>query len=289
MSRYLPLAVLFVLALAGCGGTVGGVSNNLTITPSLASTLPSGQVQFTLGEATRVNWRAPDGGTVVNGLFTAPTATGTYRVVASNGIDPNIQAVADVTVANVAVTVTPSLVCVAPGSANTNVFTALVTGSANKAVTWSISPQGAGQILSGSNDGMGNARATFDAGTTPGLYTVQATSSADGTVSGVAQVQVLGNLSVGLSPSPITLSATAPNNSVVLTAVVTNNAGNVDNSSSVTWDTPMNPVGGVLSGSDPRQRTFTVPTNFVGIATCQVRVRTGLGAGALATIQVVAN
>jgi len=288
MKRFAILAVVAILVLAGCGGAVG-VPASLTLSPSSASVLPSGQVQFTLEQGERVDWSGPDGGTVVNGLFTAPAGTGSYRVIATDYLNPYVQATATVTVANVAVSVGPQFLTVAQGSVNTNAFTAFVTGSANTAVTWSVDLPAAGSILSGSNDGSGNARGTFTAGTTPGVFTVRATSSADNSVSGVAQVQVLGNLAVGLSPTAVTLSATPPNNSVVLTAVVTDSQGHVDPTSTLTWDVPVNTVGGTLSGSDPRQRTFTVPTSFVGVALCQVRVRALLGFGALATIQVAAN
>src|SRR5579862_3060513 len=175
MIRIALLVAIAAFILAGCGGAVS-VPTQLTLSPPAASALPNGQVQFTLVQSTRVDWSAPDGGTVANGLFTAPAATGSYRVVASDFLNPFVQATATVTVSNVAVSVTPASIVVAMGSVSPNVFTAFVTGSANTAVSWSADQAGAGLIVSGSNDGNGNARATFTAGTTPGLFSIRAIS-----------------------------------------------------------------------------------------------------------------
>ncbi len=251
--------------------------------------LPGSVKQFTLGQNVPVDWSAPDGGTVVDGLFTAPNTNGSFRVVATSIVDPLAQATAIVNVSNVAISVTPASIAVAPGSVTPNAFVAVVAGSADRTVTWSLDQNVAGSVASGANDASGNATATFTAGTTPGIYAVRATSHADNTVSDVGEVQILGRSALGLSPQAVTLSATPPNNAVTLSAILTDSAGHVDTTTTLTWDVPANPVNGTLSGSDPRQRTFTVPPGFVGVATCQVRVRTPQGNAVFATIQVVSG
>ncbi|MFI5385366.1 MAG: hypothetical protein ACHQ50_04510 [Fimbriimonadales bacterium] len=290
MSKFAILLVVLALAIAGCGGT-GNLSDGppLSISPGSASLLPDGQAQFTLDQVQLVDWSAPDGGTVVNGLFTAPGSTGTYRVVATSFLNPLNTTTATVTVATVAVSVSPFQIMVAPGTTTNNAFTAVISGSPNKAVTWTVDQVNGGSIGSSTADGSGNARANYTAGSTPGIFTIRATASADSTVSDMGQVHVLGPSSVGLNPRSVTLSTTVPNNAVLLTAVLTDASGQVDTTTALTWDIPLNPVGGVLSGSDPRQRTLTVPTSFSGVATCQVRVRNAQGVAAMATIQVVSG
>jgi hypothetical protein len=259
------------------------------LTPATASLQPNGTKQFSVNQNVLVDWTAPDGGTVVNGLFTAPNSTGTYRVVATSILNPLVITMATVTVANVQVTVTPPSISVGKGSVNANVFTALVAGSPTKTVTWSVDSATAGAVTSSTPDGSGNARANFTAGTTPGLFLVRATSTADPTVSETAQINVLGGSSIGLNPQSATVSTTVPHNSVDLTAVLTTSAGAVDTTTPLTWDIPLNPIGASLTGAGLRVRTFTAPTSFVGTATCQVRVRNSLGIGVTATIHVVSG
>lgn len=288
MNKLALLIAILTLALAGCGGSPGAVPV-LSLTPSTASIVPNAQKQFTLDQDVIVDWSAPDGGTVVNGLFTAPNSTGTYRVVATSFLNPLASTTATVNVSNIGVSVIPSVISVAPSSVNTNALTAIVSGNPTRTVAWSIDQAGGGSIASGSNDVDGNGRATYTAGTSPGFFTVRATSAVDTSVSDTCQVRILGPSSLAVNPRSVTISATAPNNVVTVTAVLTDAAGAVDTTSALTWDVPLNPAGGSLSGSDPRQRTFTVPTSFFGVVTCQVRVRTSQNVIALATIQVVAG
>lgn len=284
MSKAALLFAIFLLALAGCGGG-GGFANSgsITLNPSEASLQPGGTKQFTVEEGVLADWSAPDGGTVVNGFFTAPNTTGTYRVVATSLVNPSVYDTAFVTVANVQVEVTPSSIAVAKGSVTTDAFKAFVTGTSDHSVTWTAT---GGTIAPSTPDPSGNPRATYTAPNTPGTFQVRARSVADNTVSNVAQVTVLGNSSLALSPISTAVTATAPNNTVTLIAVLTDANGDLDETTSLTWDVPVNPVGGTLSGSALRQRTFTVPTSFTGTAKCQVRVRTSTGVAAVSTIQV---
>ena len=47
---------------------------------------------------TSVTWTAPDGGEVVDGLFTAPAVPGEYRVIATSNEDGTKSATATITV-----------------------------------------------------------------------------------------------------------------------------------------------------------------------------------------------
>jgi len=285
MNRLLFLSALLLLALSGCGGSIS--SAPISLNPGSASVLRNGTFQFSVNSTILVDWSAPDGGTVTNGLFTAPNTTGTYRVVATGVLNPTVFATATVTVADVQVSLAPAQISVAKGSVTANAFTAFVTGSPNKAVTWSVDTAQSGSIGASTPDGNGNARGTFTAGTVPGTYSVKATSSADPTVFDLALVNVLSSNAVALNPTSATVSTTIPNNSVTLTAVVTNGTGQLDTTTALTWDMPVNPVGASLTGAGLRQRTFTAPPGFVGVADCQVRVRDSHGFAVIATIHVV--
>lgn len=288
MNKLLFLLAAVLLSLAGCGG--GAISfAPITLNPASASMLRNGTFQFTVNQNTLVDWSAPDGGTVVNGLFSAPNANGTYHVVATSIMNPTVIASATVTVADVQVVVSPAQISVAKSSVNTNALTAFVTGSPNKAVTWTVDTAQAGSVGAGTPDGSGNARGTFTAGTVPGVYSVRATSQADPTVSSIATVNVLGASALALSPTSATVSTTVPRNSVDLAALLTTATGAVDTTTALTWDMPVNPVGASLTGAGLRVRTFTAPTNFVGVANCQVRVRTAQGIAVIATIHVVSG
>lgn len=286
MARFLLFIAVCALAfgLAGCGGGTIASITTLSTTPTSASVIPGGTVQFSIDQNVLVDWTAPDGGTVVAGLFTAPVSTGTYRVIATSFLNPLVSTTANVTVSSVGISVSPSIITVAKSSVSANAFTAVIVGSANKAVNWSLDQSAAGSITSGTADGNGNARGSYTAGTAPGLFTVRATSQADPSVSATAQVIVLGSSALGLSPRTVTL---APGASVTLTAVLTDGTGAVDSTTALTWTVTVNPVGATLTGSGLRQRTLTIPANFVGVATCQVRVATSTGQSSIATIQVV--
>jgi hypothetical protein len=72
------------------------------------------------GTDSRVTWSVQEvgGGTVVNGIYTAPAAPGTYHLVASSLVSPSVQAVAAVTVTPekvLFVAVTPGSIQVLPG------------------------------------------------------------------------------------------------------------------------------------------------------------------------------
>src|ERR1017187_7092829 len=146
-ARYLPffLAVgILITAGRGTSSPVGTVS--VSLTPSKAS-LPTSQTQqFTASVKgttnTAVTWSvSPAVGTISSaGLYSAPatlTSPQTVTVTATSVADTSKKATASVTVVPpVVVTASPSTASLA--LSGTQQFTAVVTGTTNTAVTWSV-------------------------------------------------------------------------------------------------------------------------------------------------------
>jgi hypothetical protein len=167
----------------------------VTVTPSVASTLPSGTINFqasvagtAAGQSTAVTWSVQEagGGTVsAAGVYTAPAITGTYHVVATSVADTSKKDTATVSVVSapaIAVSVSPQTTSIVPGG--TVQFAATVTGTVtgqSTAVTWSVLEAGGGTVTS---SGLYTAPATV------GTYHVVATSVADTSKTGSATVSV---------------------------------------------------------------------------------------------------
>jgi hypothetical protein len=194
-------ALALALALTGCGsgdatptGTPTPAPFGVIVTPPNVTLLPGRTQNFdaTVVAApldSPVTWQVVEGssgGTITSdGLYTAPNAPGTYRVLATSVIDATKTGTATVTVqpgeqTGVAVTVSPSGIILPTGGGT--VFTAIVTGTANQNVTWSVGEGSAGGAITQSG--------SYSAPLTPGVYTVIATSVADPTKSGSASVTV---------------------------------------------------------------------------------------------------
>jgi len=162
-----------------------GVS--VTVSPATANVIVSQTQQFTATvtgtPTTAVTWSVAGGGTIgaSSGLYTAPAApAGPVTITATSTDGSNTTGTATVTViAAISVTVTP-----AAAALNTNQsqqFSATVTGTANQAVTWSVT--GGGSI--NSTTGLYTAPAVAAA-----AVTVTATSQQDPTKSGTATLTV---------------------------------------------------------------------------------------------------
>lgn len=146
-----------------------------------------------------VEW---NGGSVdALGLYVASNASGTYHVVATSIADGTKAAVATVQVtaapAEVGVAVVPDAAAVALGQKQQ--FAAVVTGTDDGSVTWSVDETAGGTI-----DGDGLYTAPSQAGT----FHLRATSVSDDTVSGTALVYVSAAPAPTVSVSPA--SATVP-------------------------------------------------------------------------------
>ena len=169
--------------------TVTGVS----VSPT-ASSLPTGgkqQFSATIAGAPNsgVNWSASGGTITSNGLYTAPSAAGTYTITAVSVLDAKKSGSALVVVS------APQQVTISISPANTSMsqadrvqFTATVSGLPNKTVVWSVT-RGTGTIT---QSGLFTAPSNAEADT------VTATSQSDGTKSATASITVLPAHSVSL-------------------------------------------------------------------------------------------
>jgi hypothetical protein len=177
---------------------------------------------------TAVTWTAT-GGTISNtGLFTAGATAGSFSVTATSVADPTKSGSTPVSVqaqAPVSVSVNPPTATLQFGQ--TQQFTATVTGSSNTNVTWTAT--GGSISISG----------LFTAGATSGAFTVTATSVADPTKLGTAQVTVQPPQPVSVTVSPLSISL-LKGQSQTFTATVTGSSN-----TGVNW----NATGGTITSA----------------------------------------
>ena len=209
------------------------------------TTLRAGQTQqFTAtvtGAAnTGVAWSvSPAVGSIsTGGLYSAPAALGsqqTVTVTATSVADTSKKATASVTVVPpVQVTVSPSTASLAPSG--TQQFTAVVTGTTNTALTWSVNGTTGGNSTVGtvSNTGLYAGPASLPS---PLSVTVTATSAQDPTKSATANVTVTPSVTVTVSPGTASLGT---GQTQQFSATV---AGSLN--TSVSWS--VNPAVGTIS------------------------------------------
>lgn len=149
---------------------------SVSIVPTAAALTASRTQQFTSTVTGSTNqsvaWTTSGPGSIsTTGLYTAPASipSGTSAtVVATSAADASKSASAVVTLnpTTISISVAPSSVALTAGQSRT--FTATVTGSPNRAVTWRIDPPGVGTI------------------TTAGRYTAPATVATSTTVRAIA-------------------------------------------------------------------------------------------------------
>lgn len=152
-------------------------------------------------------------------------------------------------------------------------FTATVTGTSNTAVTWSVDPIGPVNV------GTVSATGLYTAPAAAGTFTVRATSAADTSKSGSAQVTVLAPaIAVSISPAA---PSTATGGSLQLSASVTGTTNGA-----VTWDLPGGAATGTLVSTGPANATYTAPALPGAYA---VRATSAADAGKSATVNVVVS
>jgi hypothetical protein len=247
------LCCLFIVtSLMGCGGSSSTLPTvTITISPSVVTLGLAGEQQFTstISGTTNSNviWEV-NGVTGGNSTIGTISSTGLYKAPAAvpNPATLTITAVAQANTADIAsaaVTVTSDvLVSVSPVSVNlqfgkTQQFTASVTGTANKAVTWQAGRVTGGNSSLGtiSTTGLYTAPSTYS-GTLPATVSVTAISTVDTTKSATASVTLHANMSVAVSPNPASVQTFG---SLQFTATVQGNSNQ-----NVTWE-----VNGVAGGS----------------------------------------
>jgi hypothetical protein len=186
-SAQINLVPVVAVSLSPAGVTLQG-SQTQQFTPSVTGTLNLG-----------VTWSLnPNVGTISNGLYSAPTLVASSQIVtvtATSVVDTTKSASAQVTLQPVAVSLSPGSASLQ--ASQSQQFTPTITGSSNTGVTWSLNPH-VGTISSG----LYTAPASL---TSTQIITVTATSTADPTKSGSAQVTLVPVVAVSLSPASVTL------------------------------------------------------------------------------------
>lgn len=215
----------------------------VTVSPAEVAVPAGGAVAFTATVAgaatdTSVTWalREPSGCGSVDGagVYTAPAVGATCHVVATSVVDPAASAEAVASVApppstepsqptsTVAVTVTPSSGAV--DGCRSLTFTANVSGTTNRSVTWSVQEGSAGGSITSSG--------VYTAPPSAGTYHVLATSQASPTTRAAVAVTVSDRiLGVAVSPSTVSL---APGATAQFTANVTTTCGSFSSTQTVT-------------------------------------------------------
>ncbi len=159
---------------------------------------------------TSVTWSlSPNVGTVVNGMYTAPSSLTTRETViltATSVADPSFSASAMVTLQPVAAPATPAIsISLSPASASLSAgqsatFTPMVSGTSNTAVTWSFNPQ-VGTLVNGAY----TAPATISSSQT---VTITATSAASSSQTATASVTLNPPAASSSTNPPTTQSTT---------------------------------------------------------------------------------
>ncbi len=196
------LAVLASLACAlpSCGGEAPPVIPPVilvAISPATVALVPGATRQFTAAvtgtDNTAVTFSVTEsnGGSITaSGLYTAPAAAGSFHVVAASVADPTKKSTAVVVVVppGVTITLSPASASVLLGA--TQQFTATVTGSANTAVTYSVTEASGGTLTAGG---------LYTAPGAAGTFHVVATSAADTSKTGTATVTVTSGAATALA------------------------------------------------------------------------------------------
>ncbi len=230
----------------------------VSLLPATVSLNAGGTQQFTAtvtgATNTDVAWtvscsEAPCGTIDGTGLYTAPASIDEeddpVTVTATSAADNTKSATASVTlVPTVAVSLAPTTVSLNAGG--TQQFTATVTGSGNKTVTWTLSCTNTGNCGTIDGTGLYTAPATLNAADT---VTVTGTSSADNTKLGTATVTLTPVVAVSVAPSAVSLIGGGKQQFTPTVMGTTNTA--------VTWSVSCTNTGncGTISGG-----LYTAPT-----------------------------
>ncbi|QRO01722.1 hypothetical protein JRI60_23205 [Archangium violaceum] len=243
MKTLIKLIVPLLLGtLVACGDPDAGP---VTVSPKTASVLAgdSTSLSATVQEAKepRVIWSVEGGdgnGTITSsGVYTAPTTAGTYTVVATNAVDTSKKDTATITVLEAVVVAIEPTAATVP-TAGSATFTARVTGADDTAVTWSL--------VEGAAGGSITEQGVYTAPTTPGTYTLVATSVADPRRKGTLRVNVV----------PVTIALTPGTDTVDQGAVVEFSASVTGTpTTAVTWSVE----GGANNGSITSSGIYTAP------------------------------
>ena len=223
---------------------------------------------------TAVTWSILNGGPgaiSTSGVYTAPASISTQQTVTVQAMslaDNTVTATATITLnPAVAVTLNPNLISL--NASQTQQFTSTVTGTANKGVTWSLSPStGSGSITAG---GLYTAPANV---TSPQTVLVQVSSAVDPLATAGAIVTVnppstaLSVIAIGGTPQSATVNTSFGSG---LQATVKDAGNNPVSGVTVTFTAPSSGPGATFAGSN----TASVVTNGSGVATAPALIANG--------------
>jgi hypothetical protein len=226
------------------------------VSPASAAVRQNGTQQFTatVSGATdaSVTWSV-DGiaggnstlGTVsASGLYTAPAASGNHTVTATSVQDPTRSASAQVTVTSpVSVSVSPASATIPLGQSQQ--FQATVSNSSDTTVTWSVDGVAGGNTQAGTI----TAGGLYTAPSTSGTHTVTATSNADSSAIGSAQVSATATLAISPAAASVHAGATQ-----TFQAMVNGSSANVS------WAVDGASGGNTNVGTITASGVYTAPT-----------------------------
>src|SRR3989454_12738147 len=246
----------------------------VAIRPAAVSLLPLQTQQFSADVSNAADRSVAEGagGSIdAMGLYVAPSNSGTFPVVATSRADRKAFAAAVVTVTSLPPQI---IINILASQATLEVnrtqrFSAVVSGAADPAVTWSVAEGSAGGTIDG--DGV------YTAPNAAGTYHVTATSHADPSKSATAEVTVTATplaVSITIAPDQLQLAYGATARFV---ATVKNAAD-----TSVTWSV----AEGSAGGSVDAQGLYTAPPTC---GTYQVVATANADPTKTATATVVVN
>ncbi|MCL5745715.1 MAG: Ig-like domain-containing protein [Acidobacteria bacterium] len=205
MRSYFRLSYLIVLLACACAGSARAAVT-ITVTPS-AFTLTHGQtLQITAtvtGTTAPITWtKSGIGALQASGNVALYTAPASVFQVTPITIKATVQGVSDTCVITLQPTIDISIspTSVTLNSTQSQQFRATVTGTANTAVNWSITPSNVGSI---SADGLYTPPANI---TSRQTVTVKVVSVADPTQAATATVTLISNIAVTVEPSSVNLT-----------------------------------------------------------------------------------
>ena len=239
---------------------------SISLSPATTTLLPGQSAQFTTSVQgavnTGVSWSiAPNVGSLVNGLYTAPSSVASQQVVMLTAIsqaDPTKTAVSSIVLAAnapppVSINLSPGSVSLNPGQSAT--FTPTISGTSNTAVMWLLTPN-VGSIV----NGVYTAPSSVSSQQT---ITITATSQADSTKTAASSITLTPNpapVTIRLSPATVMLKASQ---SATFTAAI----GGSSNTA-VTWSLSPN-VGSVVNGVYTAPSTVSSQETITITATSQ--------------------
>ena len=177
-----------------------------------------------------VTWSATGGTIDTNGLFLAGSVAGPYSVRATSVANPTRFALATGTIRPVTVELNPAMSALRVST--TRQFQAIVRGSANQGVSWSVETPGGGTI---------SATGLYSAPAMPGVFTIKAQSLVDATAFATAVIAVQTAPIISVSITAPTTTQTVPQGGTLQFAASVTGAANT----TVTWTS----TGGSISSA----------------------------------------